>query len=343
MKATRGLLLVNLGTPAAPTVPAVRRYLREFLSDPRVIDLPAVPRWLLLNLFILPFRPRSSARAYRKVWTDRGSPLLAHSEDLARAVAGALGGGTPVELAMRYGQPSIEDAVARLRARGAQALTVFPLYPQYAASSTGSTLARVYQVLAEGWDPIPVSVVPPFHGSGGFLDAFAEVARPVLSAGPFDHVLFSFHGLPERQIRKSEAPPGGFCLAGAGCCEAVGVRNACCYRAQCFETARQLAGRLGLPPDRHSVSFQSRLGRTKWIEPYTDHVIPALARRGAKHLAVICPSFVADCLETLEEIGLRGAEAFRTAGGERLTLVPSLNAHPIWVETVVQLARDASR
>lgn len=343
MTATRGLLLVNLGTPTAPTTPAVRSYLREFLSDPRVIDLPSLPRWLLLRLVILPSRPRTSARAYRSIWTDRGSPLRAHSEDLVRAVATALGPEMPVELAMRYGEPSIEDAVARLRVRGVQALTVFPLYPQYAASSTGSTLARIYKLLSGRWDALPVSVVPPFYETEGFLDAFTTVARPALDASPPDHVLFSFHGLPERQIRRSEPPPGGFCLASAGCCNEVGEWNACCYRAQCYATARQLAGRLGLDADHFTVTFQSRLGRTKWIEPYTDQVLTILAARGVKRLAVLCPSFVADCLETLEEIGVQGAEAFRAAGGQELSLVPSLNAHPRWVEAVVQLARAASR
>jgi ferrochelatase len=333
-----GLLLVNLGTPDAPETGAVRRYLREFLGDPRVLDLHPVKRWLLLNGVILPTRPRKSAEAYRKIWTEKGSPLLVHSRELADEVARRLTGQLEVELAMRYGTPSIAQGVSALRARGVTSLTVFPLYPQYAASSTASSLDEVARVMREGWDLEPVRVVAPFYDDEGFLEAFNEVARPVLGAAAPDHVLFSFHGLPERQIRKSD-PSGGHCLASPSCCDTVGPRNHRCYRAQCYATARALAGRLGLPGDGWTVTFQSRLGRTPWIKPYTDLVLPELAHKGVKKLAVLCPSFVADCLETLEEIALRAREDFLAAGGEALTLVPSLNAHPRWVQAVVDLAQ----
>jgi len=335
----QGLLLLNLGTPDEPTTPAVRRYLREFLSDPRVLDIHPVGRAALLNLVILPTRPARSAAAYRKVWDPaRGSPLLFHSRDLAARAADKLGGGWRVELAMRYGQPSIEGALERLRAAGADRLVVFPLFPQYASSSTGSALEAVYRRLAASWNVPALSVVPPFYDEPGFVAAFAAVGAPVVSERRPDHVLFSFHGLPERHMRKSD-DSGRHCLASADCCDRVDGVNRNCYRAQCFATARALAGSLGLAADRWTVTFQSRLGRTPWIRPYTDLVIPELAAGGARRLVIFCPAFVADCLETLEEIGIRAREQFAAAGGEELTLVPSLNSSPAWVETVVELSQ----
>ncbi len=334
----KGLLLVNLGTPNAPTTGAVRRYLREFLSDPRVIDINSIGRWLLLNLVILPTRPRVSAAAYRKIWTERGSPLLVHGEALAQNVARELGGEFEVELAMRYGNPSIRGAVDRLRGKGIEELIALPLYPQRAASSIGSSLDELYRVLRESWEVLPVKVREAFFAEPDFLDAFAQVARPVIEASRAEHVLFSFHGLPERQVRKSD-PTGRHCLASAECCDHWVEANVGCYRAQAFQTARALAERLRLRPDDYCVSFQSRLGRTPWIKPYTDLRLIELAARGIKRLAVMCPAFVADCLETLEEIGIRGRESFLAAGGEELTLIPSLNAHPAWVQAVARMAR----
>jgi ferrochelatase len=336
----KGLLLVNLGTPDAPEAGPVRRYLREFLGDPRVIDINPLGRWLLLNLIILPFRPARSAEAYQKIWMKEGSPLLVYSRALTAAVAARLAGQYEVELAMRYGTPSLPDAVKALRSRGVTEFTVLPLYPQAAASSSSSTLARAYEVLAEAWDVAPVRALPAFFDHPGFLDAFAAVARPIIAETRADHVLMSYHGLPERHMRKSD-PSGRHCLASAGCCDVLTDVNRNCYRAQCFATSRGLAERLGLSPDGYTVSFQSRLGRTPWVKPYTDLVLPELARRGIKRLAVMCPAFVADCLETLEEVGLRAREQFLQCGGEALTLVPSLNAHPAWVDAVVRLVGEA--
>jgi ferrochelatase len=332
----KGLLLVNLGSPDEPTTPAVRRYLRQFLSDPRVIDINAVGRKALLELVILPTRPSKSAEAYRKIWTERGSPLISHSRDLTEKVAARLGDGWKVALGMRYGSPSIESALTSLREAGAEPITVFPLYPQYAASSTGSSLEEVYRVARSLWNVPAIRTVPEFYDDDGFLDAFAFVGRPVLDNFSQDHVLFSFHGLPERQIRKSDER-GGHCLASASCCDAIGHANRHCYRAQSYATARALASRLGLAEGAWSVSFQSRLGRTPWIRPYTDVVLPELAAAGKKRLAVFCPAFVADCLETLEEIGIRAREQWKGAGGEELVLVPSLNSADPWVETVARL------
>ncbi|QSQ17825.1 ferrochelatase [Myxococcus landrumensis] len=338
--AKRGLLLLNLGTPDAPESGAVRRYLREFLSDPRVVDIHPVGRWMLLNFIILPVRPAKSAEAYRKVWMPQGSPLLVYSRELEAAVRARLGGEYEVALGMRYGTPSIPDAVASLRARGVMDFTVLPLYPQEATSSSASSLARVYEVMTEGWDVPNVRAVPAFHSHPSFLDAFTSVARPVIAQTRSDHVLFSFHGVPERHVRKTDTS-GQHCFASAGCCDSLTEANRHCYRAQCFSTARGLAERLGLKAEGWSVSFQSRLGRTPWVKPYTDLVLPELAKRGVKRLAVMCPSFVADCLETLEEVGLRAREQFVEAGGEALTLVPSLNAHPEWVDAVVRMVRES--
>lgn len=338
-----GILLVNLGTPDAPEPQPVRRYLREFLSDPRVIDINPIGRALLLYLVILPFRPRRSAAAYQKIWTDEGSPLLVHGRGLLAALRERFPD-HPIELAMRYGKPSIAAAIDRLREQSCDRLIVLPLYPQYAASSTGSTVEQVYRIAAGLWNTPYIHVIPPFYDDPGFLAAFAEVARAKLDALAPDHVLFSFHGLPERQALASADPK--VCLAGADCCERLVDGNRNCYRAQCFATARGLAAALSLGTEhgldrRWSISFQSRLGRTPWIKPYTDEVIPALAQRGVRKLAVMCPAFVADCLETLEEIGIRAREDFVAAGGQTLELVPSLNVHPRWVTAVEQLVREA--
>ncbi len=241
---------------------------------------------------------------------------------------------------MRYGEPSLAGALSRLRAVGAERVRVLPLYPQYAATSTGSAFARVAELAAGAWDPPALELMPAFYDDPGFVAAWTEVAGGPLSGFAADHVLFSFHGLPERQIRKSD-PTRGHCLARADCCDAPGPALARCYRAQCAATARALAASLELRPPAWSLSFQSRLGRTPWIRPFTDEVLPALAARGAKRLAVLCPSFVADCLETLEEIGIRGRAQWREAGGDELLLVPSLNAHPAWVSALAARLRRA--
>jgi protoporphyrin/coproporphyrin ferrochelatase len=337
--APQGVLLINLGTPDAPETGAVRRYLREFLGDPRVLDISPVGRAALLYGAILPFRPRRSAEQYRKVWLPQGSPLLVHGQALSSRLQDALGPEWVVELGMRYGKPSLASALERLRARGVQELTVVPLYPQYASSSTGSSLERIYGLVGEAWNVEALRVLPPFYDRPAFLDAFAEVGRPVLAEARPDHVLFSFHGLPERQVKKSD-PTGAHCLARADCCDMQVPANRWCYRMQTFFTARALAERLGLSPGKWTVTFQSRLGRTPWIRPYTDLVIPELARGGVKRLAVFSPAFVADCLETLEEIGIRARAQFLAHGGEALTLVPSLNAHPSWVRGLVQMVRQ---
>jgi ferrochelatase len=336
-----GLLLVNLGTPESPEPQDVRTYLREFLSDPRVIDIGALPRWLLLNLFILPFRPRRSGEAYEKIWTERGSPLLFHTKDLAEKVQTRCGEGVVVELAMRYGKPSIADALLRFRRRAVDRIVVFPLYPQYSSAATGSSIEKVFAEASRLWNTPFIQVVPPFYDHPAFIDACVGVARPIFDEARWEKVLFSFHGLPERHCVKSD-DTGAHCLKSEGCCDRIVEANRNCYRAQCFATARALASGLGIPEDRCIVCFQSRLGRTPWIRPYTDEVVVRLAKSGVKRAVILSSAFVADCLETIEELGIRASDSFKAAGGETLRLVPSVNADDAWADGVVALARETS-
>ena len=337
-QARTGVLLVNLGTPDAPRPREVRRYLREFLSDPRVLTMPAIARKLLLEGVILPTRPRKSAAAYQKIWTEAGSPLLTHGVDLRDGVAETLGDDFIVALGMRYGNPSIGSALDALAEAGADHVIALPLFPQYSAAATASALAKIHAEVAARWDVRSLTTIDAFFDDPGFVKAWGDVAAGPLTEFGADHVLFSYHGLPENQIKKSDAT-GTFCLASEDCCAAARSENRHCYRAQCHRTTELLGEALALDPQMTSTSFQSRLGRTPWIQPFTDYEVVALAERGVKRLAVLCPAFVADCLETIEEIGMRLAEQWTGLGGEALLLVPSLNAHPSWVEAVTDLVR----
>ncbi len=338
-------MLVNLGTPDAPQTKEVRRYLREFLNDPRVIDIAPLARKALLNLIVLPTRPSKSAEAYREVWTERGSPLLFHSQDLTEKVAAILGDDWHVELAMRYGSPSIEQAFAKFRDAGIDNITLFPLYPQYASSSTGSSVARVYELASKQWNVPNISVAPAFYEHPLFIDAWSVHAKPLLDEFAPDHILFSYHGLPERHMRKSDESAiqiekRSHCLQSKNCCDSITKDNRNCYRAQCFATTRAMAKAMDLAESDFTVCFQSRL-TNKWIEPFTDKVLEDVAKKH-KRVAVLCPAFVADCLETIEEIGMRGLEQFQEAGGKELVLIPSLNSNDAWAKTVAELSVTAS-
>ncbi len=338
----RGVFLINLGTPDAPEEAEVRRYLDEFLSDPRVIDKPSSTfgRWLLLNLFILPKRPKESAEAYRQIWEEKGSPLLTLSQDLVEKVQQRLGPDVPVKLGMRYQNPSIENVLKEFEEEGVDELVIFPLYPQYASASTGSTLQMVYELTAKQWNVPSIQVIPPFYDHPSFLDAFGEVAQPVIDDLKPDKVVMSFHGLPERHMTKSDASGGNHCLQSDNCCDRIVKANRNCYRAQCFATARGIAERLKLTPDDYIITFQSRLGKDPWVKPYTDEVIVELAKAGIEKIAILSPAFVADCLETLEELAMRAKEDFIEHGGKDLRLVPSLNATDRWADAVVDLIRE---
>ena len=335
-----GVLLVQLGTPDAPTPRAVRRYLREFLSDPRVLDIPGLPRRLLLETVILPTRPRRSAAAYKKIWTPEGSPLLVHSRALAESLARALGPDYRVALGMRYGEPALGTALKGLAAAGALRVLVLPLFPQWAASSTGSAFARAAELAAAEWDPPELELLGPFWSEPGFVEAWRETAREPLAAFRPDHVLFSFHGLPERQIRKSDRdgrtlPRERRLLRRAARRSAARAATAPSATRRRRRSPAPSAHPAGPGPSRSSRGS----ARTPWIRPYTDVRLPELAAAGVKRLAVLCPAFVADCLETLEEIGIRGREQWRAAGGDELLLVPSLNAHPVFAATLAAIVR----
>lgn len=322
-----GVLLVNLGSPDSPSVPDVRRYLREFLMDGRVLDKPWPIRFAVVNLFILPSRPKQSAEAYHQIWTAEGSPLVVTS----RRVQAALGERVPVEveLAMRYQNPSIPAALASLASKGVARLLLIPLFPHFAMSSYETAVERVREVIQQRHPAMQLVVQPPYYADPGYLEALVASARPHLDRG-FDHLLFSFHGIPERHLRRSD-PTRRHCLHAPDCCEVASPAHATCYRAQCLRTVAGFVARTNLAPNRYSVAFQSRLGRDPWLTPYTDQELERLGKAGVKRLLVICPAFVSDCLETLEEIGLRGRETFLHAGGAEYGQIPCLNDHPLWI------------
>ncbi len=337
----RGLILLNLGTPKSTHSRDVGAYLREFLMDPWVVDIAGPLRWFLVNFLIVPRRSRSSAQLYRKIWTERGSPLLFHLLDLTEKVQNQMGNTWCVKPAMRYGMPSIEAACCELKAAGITDVHVFPLYPQYSLAATESSMRRCRKLIREQIPEAKMNFVSPFYSQSVFVDAFARQIRASLTDFAYDYLLFSFHGLPERQIKKTNVYTHKFCQFSDDCCSKLRNSNRNCYRAQCFETARLIANELGLDEKRYGVSFQSRLGRTPWIKPYTDFVYDELGAKGIKRLAVCAPSFVADCLETLEEIQIRGKNQFIRSGGEDLRLIPSLNSSEPWVSAVCQLVQKS--
>lgn len=318
----RGVLLANLGSPDGADARSVRRFLDEFLMDPRVLDLPWPLRRLVVSAFILPTRPRRSAAAYRAIWRDvaPGSPLLHHTLALAARVREHTA--APVAVGMRYGRPGLAAALAELDA--AEEIFLVPLFPQHAAATRATTVARVRALTAK-----PVRVMPPFFDTDGFLDASAASIRATMAPG--DHLLFSYHGLPERHIQRAD-PTGAHCLAREDCCATASSAGATCYRRQCLATTRGISERLGI--SQHSTSFQSRLGRMAWLKPYTDQVLAQLPAKGVRRLTVACPAFVADNLETLEEIGIRGRETFLAAGGEAFRLAPCLNDDTAWARAI---------
>lgn len=340
-----GIMLVNIGTPASTSVPDVREYLRQFLGDPRVVDLNPVIKWFVLNLFILQSRPKESAEAYRSIWDkERGSPLLYHSEDLAAKVQERLGDGYDVAVGMQYCEPNVYTVMDNFRARGVDRVIVVPMYPQYASSSTGAAVEIVYKAAAKVFSTPYLHTVPAFFDHPAYIRAYADIIRRVIGDGcvNYDHLLMSFHGVPEKHCMQTDET-GLYCLKQENCCATIVQANRNCYRAQSFATARRLAAALNIPDNKYSVAFQSRLSAAgpEWIKPYTDEELVKLVKAGVKRLACVVPSFTADCLETLEEISIRGAEDFRAAGGEDFAAIPCLNSSDVWADAFLEILKDS--
>jgi ferrochelatase len=311
----------------------VRSYLHEFLMDRHVLDTPWPVRKLIVSGFILPFRPKRSAAAYAKIWdaagSGTGSPLLHYSEQCRARLSERLN--LPTSLAMRYGEPDLADAVTALVAQGVNEILLIPMYPQHAESTRTTSIEAVRRVLPSS---VELSVVPAFYEDSGYLDAQAAIIANHLPPG-WDHLLLSYHGLPERHITRAD-PTGNHCLSSPDCCARPSPAHATCYRHQVYRTSSLLAERIGISEEHYSVSFQSRLGRLPWLTPHTDQVLAGLPGTGVRNVAVACPAFVADNLETLEEIGMAGRDLFKNAGGETFTLVPCLNAEPSWIEVLAE-------
>jgi protoporphyrin/coproporphyrin ferrochelatase len=335
-----GVLLVNLGTPDSPKVPDVRKYLREFLSDERVIDIAAPLRWALVNLIIAPFRAPKSAKVYAELWDERGSPLKYFGIDNEKALQEKLGQEYIVKLAMRYQSPSIASKLKEFQLSGIDELIVIPLFPQYASATTGSVYQKVFEIL-NTWQVMPeVRTVNYFYHYPKLIEGFVKNAKKYINEHPFEHYLFSYHGLPERQIRKGDCH-GNVCKLST-CCNEITEKNQHCYRAQCFETTRLIVKELGLKEGTYTTCFQSRLGRDPWIQPYSDDTIKNLAKNGTKSVLAFSPAFVADCLETTIEVGDEYKELFEENGGEHWQLVESLNDSENWVELLEQLVKEKS-
>jgi ferrochelatase len=331
------VVLVNIGTPKKPKRKHVRKYLREFLSDPRVIDIPALWRWMLVNLIIVPFRSINSTRLYKKLWTKDGSPLLIYGQNAAARLQEALGNAFKVKLAMRYQAPHLREVLNEVKDSHPETIIIFPLFPQYASATSGSILDYSMKTIRK-WHVIPeVKFVPQFYDHPSFLEAFVQrINEYDISA--YDHVIMSYHGLPLRQIDKAHQ---GFRCNGVECMYQITHEFKSCYKATCYDTSRKLAAKLNLSENDYSVTFQSRLSKN-WLEPFTDVKIKELADKGHKKLLVISPAFVADCLETLIEIEDEYNVLFQDVGGEKLTLVKSLNDHPVWIKAMKNMIEEKS-
>jgi ferrochelatase len=332
MSKKTAVLLINLGTPDSPSVPHVRSYLSQFLNDPRVIDIPWLARKLLVNVIIVPFRAPKSAAVYRQLWTPEGSPLLLLSQKAADLLQQQLPENYRVYLAMRYKNPSIPDVLAAIAKEQYDRIIVLPMFPQYASATTGSAHDEVMRVIRKWWVIPEIQFVSQYYNHPTYIDAFVARGRQY-QLDEYDHVLFSYHGLPERQVDKVHV--NGTC-ADYNCIREINAANEYCYRATCYATTRQIADGLGIPEERYTVCFQSRLDN-KWLTPFSDDVVIDCAKRGMKKLLVFSPAFTADCLETIVEIGIEYQELFQEHGGEKVQLVESLNDHPLWIQCLKEL------
>ena len=328
-----GVLLIQLGTPDSPSVNDVRKYLSEFLNDPRVIDIPAVARFFLVNGIIVPFRAPKSAKIYQQLWTKNGSPLLLYSQGLQKKLQKSFGDEVDVCLAMRYGNPSMETVLEEMRKKNYSRIILFPLFPQYASATSGSAIDKAMKIIQKWWVIPEIRTVSQFYDDEGFINCFVEKGKQY-NINEYDHVLFSYHGLPIRQVDKVYVD--GKPCSDHNCENEITEENKFCYKAACYATTRSIAGKLNLPKEKYTVCFQSRLDKN-WLEPFADKTIIELAKKGAKKILVFSPAFVADCLETIIEIGHEYQHLFVEHGGEKVQLVESLNDSDAWVEALKKL------
>lgn len=329
------VLLINLGTPDSPSVGDVRKYLQEFLMDRRVIDIPYFNRFMLVNGIIAPFRAPKSSKVYHELWDEKGSPLLYFGIEVKALLQEALGKNHQVFFGMRYQNPTLASALKEIEQYHPDRILVLPLFPQYASATTGSAVENFMEII-QTWEVIPeIKIISNFFEHPAFIEAFAENGRRLMEQEDYDHFIFTYHGLPERQIHRSSV--GNYCRLSTECCSSYNTKNHYCYRAQCFATTRLLTENLGIPKEKYTVSFQSRLGKTPWIQPYTEDVVKELAAKNCKKILCFSPSFVADCLETTIECGVEYKELFFNNGGEAWQLVPSLNSEKLWIECLKEL------
>ena len=329
----KGILLVNLGSPDRPNPNDVKRYLGEFLMDERVIDVPKWARTILVKGIILNTRPKISAKAYQKIWWEEGSPLIVLSERLKDKVQKQLD--LPVALAMRYGSMTIKNGLQQLADKKVTEVLIIPLYPQFAMATTETITVLAASLQSEFFPQMTLETLPPFYNNLDYIKVLSESIRGHLKGKNYEHLLFSYHGIPERHIRKSDVTKS-HCKIDKFCCSTSSEAHAYCYKHQCVEVTRLVGDYLKLETDSFSTSFQSRLGFDPWLRPYTDRTIERLGKEGTKNMAIVTPAFVSDCLETLEEIAMEGEEIFHEAGGKDFTAVPCLNDDPNWVALLVK-------
>lgn len=333
----KGVLLVNLGSPDSPTPKDVKPYLDEFLMDERVIDVPLWLRNIIVRGIILRTRPKKSAEAYQKIWWEEGSPLIVISERFTQKVKQQTQ--IPVALGMRYGSMTIKKAMEELHAKGVDEVLLVPLYPHYAMSSFETVVVKAMQVKDEFFPDMAITTLPAFYKNADYIEVLSKSIAEGLKDFEYDHILFSYHGIPERHIKKSD-PTKFHCKIDGNCCKTNSVAHHSCYRHQCFEMTERVKQNLGLSNDKVSLSFQSRLPNDPWLKPYTDYEFERFPKEGIKRLAVITPAFVADCLETLEEIAMEGKHQFQEAGGEDYKHIPCLNDNQDWVDVMVKWIKD---
>jgi len=333
----KGILLNNLGSPDSTDTKDVKKYLGEFLMDERVIDIPYWKRWLLIKGIILNFRPKKSAQAYKKIWWKQGSPLVVISQLFTEKLKKKID--IPIALAMRYGTMSLEKGIAELAKKGVTELFLAPLYPHYAMSSYETAVVEVEKILYEKYPKIELDILPPFFNQPDYIAAMSNNIANHLKGFDYDHILFSYHGIPERHIKNSDITKN-HCKIDGSCCERNSVAHHTCYRHQCFETTKEIANLLNLKEGTYSNSFQSRLLKDPWLKPYTDFELEKLPQEGKKKLAVITPAFVADCLETLEEIAMEGKESFLNKGGTEFKHIPCMNDNDDWVQVMTTWIED---